>query len=162
MMKPDSGRCDAAATRPAIGGLGAETGSAAGEERRLRAALGQLTTGVAVAAALTDEQLPVGMTINSFMPVSLSPPLVSWCIDRDASSLDAFTRTRRFAVTVLAEEQSGPAMRFAGRGADMFRNVDIRGDRPPVIPGGCAWFVCDSHCSILFGDHRMLIGRAIE
>jgi unspecific monooxygenase len=161
-MKPDPNKFEDSATSRGKTADRAKTGSGAGEGRGLRAALGRFATGVAIVTALTDDRPPVGMTINSFASVSLSPPLVSWCLDRSASSHDAFAGARQFAVTVLAEEQSGLAMRFARRGADKFRDIEVRRDSPPVIPGGCAWFVCDSHCTIPLGDHLMLIGRVVE
>ena len=68
----------------------------------LRAALGQFSTGIAIVTALDREQQPVGMTINSFSSVSLTPALVSWCIDRRAASYSTFTRAARFALSVLA------------------------------------------------------------
>ena len=130
--------------------------------RSLRYALGGYPTGVAIVTALADNHRPVGMTINSFASVSLSPPLISWSIDRRATTYEAFSRAAEFAVTVLSAEQADLAARFATRGADKFSGIEVCCNRPPVIPGGCAWFRCENSHSLLLGDHRMLIGRVVD
>ncbi len=130
--------------------------------RALRGALGQFTTGVAIVTAFDREQQPVGMTINSLSSVSLTPALVSWCIDERAASYATFARARRFALTVLAADQAELALRFATRGADKFRGIDVNDGQAPVIANACAWFRCDSYRSITLGDHRMLVGRITE
>lgn len=134
----------------------------ADDGRPLRDALGAYPTGVAIVTALGENRRPVGMTINSFAPVSLTPPLVSWSIRLDADSYAAFAGARRFTITILGAQQTAIANRFATRGADKFRDIESGGIEPPVIPGGLAWFCCETHCSILLGDHRMLIGRILE
>jgi flavin reductase (DIM6/NTAB) family NADH-FMN oxidoreductase RutF len=130
--------------------------------RSLRAALGQFATGVAIVTTLDQDQQPVGMTINSFSSVSLTPALVSWCIDRRAASYATFAQARRFALTVLAADQADLALRFATRGADKFRGIEIHDRQAPVIANACAWFRCESYRSIALGDHRMLVGRITE
>lgn len=130
--------------------------------RALRDALGGFPTGVAIVTALADNRQPIGMTINSFASVSLSPPLISWCIDRRAAAYEPFARASNFAVTVLSAEQVELAERFATRGANKFRDIDVCCNRPPLIAGGSAWFRCEKTYSLLLGDHRMLIGRVID
>lgn len=132
------------------------------DARSLRNALGRYPTGVAIVTAVDESRQPFGMTINSFASVSLSPPLISWCIDRRAASYAAFCRTGRFAVTVLSEQQAELAYRFATRGANKFRDIPLHGCEPPVIPGGCAWYLCETHGSIPLGDHSLLIGHVID
>ena len=130
--------------------------------RELRNALGRFTTGVAIVTALGDDAEPVGMTINSFGSVSLEPALVSWCIDRRAASYETFVNAGHFSITLLAQHQAELAMRFATRGADKSRDIEIGDDAAPVIAGSCAWFKCDRYRSIPLGDHTMLVGEILE
>ena len=127
----------------------------------LRASLGQFPTGVAVVTALAENTRPVGMTINSFNSVSLTPALVSWCIDQQSASYRTFARAKSFAITVLGEDQIELAMRFATRGANKFRGIKYGAEDAPVIPNGCAWFKCENYRSILLGDHLMLVGKIV-
>lgn len=134
-----------------------------GEEiREYRNALGQFPTGVAIVTAVAENAQPVGITINSFSSISMSPSLISWSIDLGSASYETFTKAKGFTVTVLAEYQADLAIRFATRGANKFRDIDIDGNEAPIIPGGCAWFKCDTYRSILLGDHTMLVGKVIE
>ncbi len=132
------------------------------ENRKLRNALGQFPTGVAIVTALDDELQPVGMTINSFSSISLAPALISWCIDHRAASHGAFTNARNFTITVLSEYQENLAIRFATRGADKFRDIHTDSNDAPIIPNGCAWFKCQAYRPIALGDHTMLVGTIIE
>jgi flavin reductase (DIM6/NTAB) family NADH-FMN oxidoreductase RutF len=128
----------------------------------LRGTLGQFPTGVAIVTALNESHQPVGMTISSFNSVSLTPALVSWCIDHRAASYESFANATSFAVTVLAEGQMELAQRFATRGENKFRGIEIVGNDAPIIPQGCAWFKCETYQSILLGDHTMLVGKVIQ
>ncbi|HRN05271.1 MAG TPA: flavin reductase family protein [Ottowia sp.] len=73
--------------------------------RALRNKLGQFPTGVCVVTARAPGGAPIGLTINSFVPVSLEPPLVSWtfpsvppawtCSGRADISASAYSLVRR-------------------------------------------------------------------
>jgi flavin reductase (DIM6/NTAB) family NADH-FMN oxidoreductase RutF len=130
------------------------------ETRALRSALGQFATGVAVVTTSGGDNTPVGMTINSFNSVSMTPPLVAWCIDRRAASYPVFARTSQFCISVLNDNQTELARRFASRGANKFRDIACD-DAAPVIEDACAFFRCDTYQRVLLGDHLMLIGRVI-
>src|SRR3546814_19684477 len=54
-----------------------------------------------------------GITINSFSSVSLEPPLILFCLDRETPSFDSFCDAGRFAVNVLRAEQHSLSVRFA-------------------------------------------------
>lgn len=125
----------------------------------LRTTLGDFPTGVAVVTARNGDEPPVGMTINSFCSLSLSPALVAWSIDRRAASYDCFQRCGQYTVSILAAGQSGIARRFATRGADKFHGIDIDHRCAPRIPGASAWLQCTVYRRVIAGDHLMLIGE---
>jgi flavin reductase (DIM6/NTAB) family NADH-FMN oxidoreductase RutF len=127
----------------------------------LRDALGQFATGVAVVTAMRDAGSPVGVTINSFTSVSLTPPLLSWCVDRRAGSYQVFAAARHFCISVLSDDQAHLARHFASRGEGKYHSIN--GDGPvPTIEGACAYFFCETSHRILLGDHLMLVGRITE
>ena len=78
-----------------------------------RAVLGRYATGVAVVTARGPEGVPVGLTVNSFTSVSLDPPLVLFCLDRQAGSGPAFAATDCFAVNILGTDHARVSSRFA-------------------------------------------------
>ena len=56
-------------------------------------------------------------TIGSFSSLSLEPPLVLFCLDKDANCRQAFLDSTHFAVNVLAENQSSLSSIFATKNA---------------------------------------------
>ncbi|MEM8554831.1 MAG: flavin reductase family protein [Pseudomonadota bacterium] len=130
--------------------------------RALRTAFGSFATGVTVITTRTDEG-PVGMTANSFSSVSLDPALALWSIDKKSDRFDVFTRAERYAIHVLAEDQTDLSNGFA-RHAGFCAEVDwYEGtDGVPVLPGVLSRFDCALDASHDAGDHVILIGRILE
>ena len=81
-------------------------------------AAGAFTTGVTV----DDAGTRYGLTANSFASVSLEPPLVLFCVDLRAPSLEGLTRSQHFAINVLASDQEEIARRFARPAEDKLRS----------------------------------------
>jgi len=53
------------------------------------------------------------MTASSLSSVSLRPPLISVCVDREAEMHDAILRASDFVLNVLSSHQETLARRFA-------------------------------------------------
>lgn len=124
--------------------------------------MGRFPTGVTVVAASTREGGPRGLTVNSFTSVSLDPPLVLVCIDKQAGSHDTLLDAGCFAVSVLSEGQSAIADRFANEEAE--RRFDDLGwvmseGGNPWLDGAAAWFDCVLDEVFAAGDHSILLGR---
>ncbi|PUE09574.1 hypothetical protein B9Z51_07415 [Limnohabitans sp. T6-5] len=125
-----------------------------------RKALGCFGTGVTVVTARHDQQ-DWAMTCNSFSSVSLQPRLVLWSIRKEASSLQAFTQSGGFSVSVLAQNQAGLARQFAsGNMAERFAGVPVQRQASERLrlEGAVAWFDCDLHQLIEAGDHVIVLG----
>ena len=138
--------------------------------RGLRQALGRYATGVAVVTARPPGGRAVGMTVNSFTSVSLSPPLVLWCIADAAPSRPEFAAASHVAVHILAAGQHHLASRFAGRPAGRHDKVG-RHDKfdglatsaglggAPLIDGAIARFQCRTVRFVDTGDHSIVVGE---
>jgi 3-hydroxy-9,10-secoandrosta-1,3,5(10)-triene-9,17-dione monooxygenase reductase component len=125
-----------------------------------RKALGCFGTGVTVVTAHHEGQ-DWGMTCNSFTSVSLDPPLVLWSIRKAATSLQAFTHSDGFTVSVLAQHQAALAWQFAqGDMPQRFAGVPtLRLPSGRLMLQACvAWFDCRIHQIIDAGDHHMVLG----
>src|SRR5262245_22681639 len=83
------------------------------EQQRLRQALGSFATGVTVVTVGGGS--PHGMTANSFTSVSLDPPLVLVCVERDAVMHARLEQAGTFGISVLAYQQQAVARHFADR-----------------------------------------------
>jgi flavin reductase (DIM6/NTAB) family NADH-FMN oxidoreductase RutF/2-polyprenyl-6-methoxyphenol hydroxylase-like FAD-dependent oxidoreductase len=129
--------------------------------RDLRRALGQFATGVTVVTARAQSGRPVGVTANSFASLSLEPPLVLWCLARDAASLPAFQESTHFGVNVLSSSQHHVSRLFATTGADKFGGVESHDGLSgvPLLEGVLAHFVCRNVRHVEAGDHLIVIGE---
>lgn len=130
---------------------------------RFRELCGRFVTGVAVVTTVDGESHPMGMTINSFTSVSLSPALVSMNIDHGAELYRLLTSTPRFAINLLQSGQESMARKFAEPHPDRFDGLgwqlSPRGN--PVLDGILAVIECDSHARFAAGDHTILVGQVV-
>jgi flavin reductase (DIM6/NTAB) family NADH-FMN oxidoreductase RutF len=121
-------------------------------------------TGVTVVATRDAEGRPVGLTVNSFTSVSLDPPLVLVCINRDANTHDLLLESGGFAVSILAGTQKDVAARFASRPSEgRFDGVDWSPapSGHPIVTRCAAWLDCAIHEVVTAGDHTIILGRAV-
>jgi flavin reductase (DIM6/NTAB) family NADH-FMN oxidoreductase RutF len=117
-----------------------EWGLSSFEAKTLRSILGQYPTGVAIVTTRIPGGQPVGLTINSFASLSLSPPLVLWSLVDTSPSLKVFNECDHFAISILAREHQDLALRFSRPALDKFAGAPII-DTPegiPVIEGALA------------------------
>ena len=130
----------------------------------LRQVFGQFATGVTIVTTRDQAGQPVGMTASSFNSVSLDPPLVLWCIDRNAGCFDAFNQCDSFAIHVLNEAQSDLSTLFARKGVDRFGKVEYsQNDQGvPLLKEYCARLECSLEHRYAGGDHVIMVGRVQE
>ncbi len=137
------------------------------DSRQFRNVLGQFATGVTVVTTNAPDGTPLGVTVNSFTSVSLDPPLVLFCLERDAFCCPAFERSTHFAVNILGSGQRALSDRFAEPGTDKtdkWSDLEIRiGDHGcPLLPGTLGALECERHAMHDGGDHIILIGRVLS
>lgn len=127
----------------------------------LRRAFGKFATGVAVVTCSGVDDVPCGLTINSFSSVSLDPPLVLWSLGVNSPNLDTFLSARHFAINILSSEQRHISDQFASKAPERFDNIDwFRGiENLPVIRNAIATFECRRTNTIEAGDHVVFFGE---
>ena len=114
--------------------------------------MGRFATGVAVVSFLRDGQA-TGMTVNSFMSVSLEPPLVLVSVRRASVFVKHMRVGGRCGINILSEQQRKLAPHFANRPE---RTVEARFEAhegTPLLPDSLAQMVArvvDIHPA---GDH---------
>ncbi len=123
--------------------------------------LGHFPTGVAGITSIGSDGAPVGMTVGSFVSVSLDPPLVAFLPDKGSTTFPKIRDAGFFCVNVLGAEQEQVCRAFASRGADRFAGLKWRSAQSgaPVLDGAIAWIDCDIDNVIDAGDHYIVLGR---
>lgn len=123
-------------------------------------------SGVTVVTA-TDGTLQHGMTVSSFLSISLQPPHVLVSLERTSRTHQLASKSGYFGITILAQDQALISDRFAGRisilDEDRFEGLDVEvlSSGAPFIVGGLAFLDCRIVHSFENGTHTLLIGEVI-
>ena len=127
-----------------------------------RRALGAYPTGVAVVTA----DLAVGaaaITVNSFVSISLDPPILLWSLADSSDRYARFAGADRWGVSVLCADQQELAATFAEKGARRAEDSEIErwADGAPFIKGALARFDCKTVQRTHVGDHLVIFGEVL-
>ena len=131
----------------------------------LRTLLRRLPHGVAVLTVDAEGQR-LGLTIDSFVSLSLEPPLVGLAISRYAAMHELLREAGSFAVSLLAADQAAVAQHFA-RGVPpiaLWHGVTSRQGvtGAPLLEGAVGWVECRITDGLETGDHTFFVGEAVS
>jgi len=104
---------------------------------------------------------PVGLAVNSFASVSLDPPLVLVCIQKQSSTHPSFFRNSHLGISILGNTQRWALDVFASRTADKFANVDWHAgpQGSPLIDGSAAHIEAEIKERLQAKTHTVFIAR---
>lgn len=124
-----------------------------------RKALGHFASGVAIITT-TDEGTIHARTASAFCTVSLNPPLVLICIDKESRMHSILARSGFYGISVLGRNQEIFSRYFAGRPpADDFHVPFIWHKHCPLLEGALTHVVCKVSKTYETGDHTLFIGQ---
>jgi flavin reductase (DIM6/NTAB) family NADH-FMN oxidoreductase RutF len=130
---------------------------------QLREVMRRFPAPVAVVTTELDGER-FGLTVGSFVSLSLVPPLVGISIGKDSSSHEPLRRAGGWAVSLLTGAQGDIARHFARSGIPpvaLWVGVDVRaGSRGPLLEGALGWLDCRTVAEHDAGDHTVFIGEA--
>ena len=135
------------------------------DSRAFRDALGCFPTGVAVVTAgQADQDEHIGITVNSFTSVSLSPPMVLWCMDRRSYRHDIFAQANGFTVSILGTGHKDVSARLARPGEHSLDGIALLETElgPPALADSLAVFECATEKKLEGGDHTIFLGRVLR
>ena len=102
---------------------------------------------------------PYGTTASAMTSVSLTPPLLLICMNRQSLTGRAISQSGHFAVNVLAEDQGFLADLFARKGSSFAGLRVMPGARgAPLLVDALATFECRVTDTVEAGTHSVLIG----
>jgi flavin reductase (DIM6/NTAB) family NADH-FMN oxidoreductase RutF len=124
-------------------------------------ALSRYAAGVTVVTAVLPEGRPAGVTVSSFTSLSLTPPLILFCLAKSVTCLPAFTDGQSFAVNILAERQRDLSIVFATQSPDKFKGLDydVSSAGVPLLRNCLANLECRREAVHEGGDHLIIVGR---
>jgi flavin reductase (DIM6/NTAB) family NADH-FMN oxidoreductase RutF len=128
----------------------------------LKRVLARRASGVAIVTTRAGERIH-GMTVSAFTEVSLIPPLVLVCADKQSNTHPLIEESRVFAVNVLARDQEALSNKFASKRDEARRFEGVEHARgvtgAPLLAGTLASFDCRVSAMHDAGDHVIYVGE---
>ncbi|MFP5245452.1 MAG: flavin reductase family protein [Thermoanaerobaculia bacterium] len=133
------------------------------DDARFKLAMSHFASGVTVVTT-ENEGTPYGMTVASFASLSLHPPLVLICVEKNVKTHDAISGARAFGVSILGQNQADVSGRFASKSDDKFSGVATRRGElgVPLIDGAICTLECRVQEALPGGDHTIFVGEVVD
>ncbi|WP_332522621.1 flavin reductase family protein [Mycolicibacterium mengxianglii] len=130
--------------------------------RMFRDAVGGFASGIVVVSANAED--PAGMTCQSFVSLSLTPPLVGFAPSVTSVSYPKIRDHGRFCVNILSTSQVSLSAKFSRRTDDKWNDVSWSASPAgnPVLDGALAWLDCTLESEQIIGDHYFTVGRVVD
>lgn len=129
----------------------------------LREAFGHFPSGVVAIAAQVDGNR-VGLAVSTFVPVSLEPPLVSFCVQNTSTTWPKLEAAPMLGISVLGESHDAAARTLAAKTGDRFAGLEtVSNDSGAVfIKGTGLWLESAVEQLIPAGDHTIVVLRVSD
>ena len=126
----------------------------------LRRAFANFPSGVVAVCAQVDG-VSHGLAMSTFVPVSLDPPLVSFCVQNSSSTWPRLSEASHLGLSLLGTGQQQVARSLSSRNGDRFAGLELhRGSGTAVfIQGASAWVEGTPEAQVPAGDHTVVILR---
>lgn len=118
---------------------------------------------VVTVVTMADDAGNWGITIGSFVSLSLDPPLICFNVQKTIAIHDAIVEADHFVVHVLREDQANLSDLFARSdisGEEQFESIEYEVSEKglPVLKDALTTFHCSQYNLLPGGDHSILIG----
>ncbi len=129
----------------------------------LREAFGHFPSGVIAIAAEVDG-IRMGLAASTFVPVSLDPPLVSFCVQNTSATWPQLRDVPYLGISVLGESHDVAARTLAAKTGDRFAGLETAStERGAVfVHGTSVWLESAIEQLIPAGDHTIVILRVSD
>lgn len=129
----------------------------------LRRAFSHVPSGVVAICADTGSER-VAMVASTFVPVSLDPPLVAFCVQNSSTTWPKLEAQPRLGISVLSSEHDIAARVLAAKSGDRFAGIDteVRDDGALFISGCGVRMDVSVEQQVPAGDHALVILRVHE
>jgi len=128
----------------------------------LREAFGHFPSGVVAVAAEVDG-VRVGLAASTFVPVSLDPPLVSFCVQNTSTTWPKLKDSPRLGISVLGEAHDIAARTLAAKTGDRFAGLEtVTNEGAVFIKGTGVWLGSSVEQLVPAGDHIIVVLRVCD
>lgn len=129
----------------------------------LREAFSHFPSGVIAVAAEIDGSR-VGLAASTFVPVSLDPPLVSFCVQNTSETWPKIKAVPVLGISVLGEAHDAAARTLAAKTGDRFAGLQTASSDAGAVfvAGTSVWLESVIEQEVPAGDHTIVILRIRE
>lgn len=126
----------------------------------LREAFGHFPSGV-VAIAAEINGVREGLAASTFVPVSLDPPLVSFCVQNTSTTWPKLKEVPLLGISVLGEAHDAAVRTLAAKTGDRFAGLETESNDGGAvfIRGTSVWLESAIEQLIPAGDHTIVVLR---
>jgi flavin reductase (DIM6/NTAB) family NADH-FMN oxidoreductase RutF len=129
----------------------------------LREAFGHFPSGVIAIAAEVDG-VRAGLAASTFVPVSLDPPLVSFCVQTTSETWPKLKSVPALGISVLGQAHDTAARTLAAKTGDRFAGLETVSSEAGAVfvEGTSVWLESAVEQEVPAGDHSIVILRVLD
>ena len=120
--------------------------------------LSKYATGITVVAKKNNKNLIEGITVNSFVSISLKPAYISWSLDKTSSSFKKFKNLKFFNIYILSAKQIEVSNYFSSKN-EIKKNSIIAKN---LLKNNLAELNCKTIKKINIGDHLFFVAKVFK
>jgi flavin reductase (DIM6/NTAB) family NADH-FMN oxidoreductase RutF len=120
--------------------------------------LSKYATGITVVTKKNKNSLITGITVNSFVSISLKPPYISWSLDKTASSYKKFNNLKFFNINILSEKQTNVSNYFSSKNETKKNSIIMKN----LLKHNLAELNCKTIKKINIGDHLFFVAKVLN
>lgn len=120
--------------------------------------LSKYATGITIVTKKNKNDLITGITVNSFVSISLKPAYISWSLDKTTSSFKKFNNLKFFNIYILSSKQTNVSNYFSSKNEIKKKSVIVRN----LFKYNLAELNCKTIKKINIGDHLFFIGKVLN
>jgi flavin reductase (DIM6/NTAB) family NADH-FMN oxidoreductase RutF len=125
---------------------------------RYKKVLSKYATGISVVVKKDKKNLVTGITVNSFVSISLKPAYISWSLDKTTSSFKKFKNLKIFNIYILSEKQIEVSNYFSSKNEVKKNSV--------IAKNLFKYNLAELNCKIIkkmnIGDHLFFVAKVIK
>ena len=125
---------------------------------RYKKVLSKYATGITVITKKNKNNLITGITVNSFVSISLKPPYISWSLDKTASSFKKFKNLKFFNIYILSTKQIKVSNYFSSKN-EITKNSTLANN---LLKNNLAELTCKTIKKINIGDHLFFVAKVLK
>lgn len=120
--------------------------------------LSKYATGITVVAKQDKNNFVTGITVNSFVSISLKPTYISWSLDKTTSSFKKFSNLKFFNIYILSAKQIDVSNYFSSKN-EVKKNSIIAKN---LLKYNLGELNCKTIKKINIGDHLFFVAKVLK